>query len=534
MPKRKTVKVIFIVAVILIIMTFVLRQIIIFNEQRSEFENKTYNALVDFDTVEEVAKYLDCELIKQEKSTNANYTTDIYLKFKYDLYTDGASNQDYFYTAALLFGQVVYFENIRLIDEEKDILIALIGDRVNRKLANVYINGRTNYYGEQDTMKALENYKSLASSKMDIKSKVLKDLIKMDWSTTEVDFGSQESTFDGYDIYFDEGIELKKVGTKVFNIVFTEKYEDDIVNGLKVNTEFDKIIANLGNPSFGKADSNMIGFKGDDIYIFFEEDRVSVYPVYKVDDEQQFLTLVENYRQNKDLKKFVTGITDLWQDYDKFDYDEEHVDLQYTLRGLKIQYNVDRDSGVIFYSNYGGSYIGDLRANKNNLPKYTYFVDEDLVYKYEYEIIYDGVHDYKYALRMYNYAKDQTIEHELENIERYKYDSNKFFVAYTDKKDKLKIISINREYPPSETEENVNSFFWIDDSTLAYSIKNKGIYLYNAETMEKSVLIEGTNEFNIITYQNGILFYDNTYIMYGLQKEGMTSYLWLNNSIIIY
>ena len=340
MPKRKTVIIAFIAVIVLLLMVFILRQMIFYNQEREEFANKEYNAVEDFETVQEVASYLDCENVEEVESTNTNFAKDIYLTFKYDLYTDGASNQNYFYSGALLFAQVEKYENIRLIDKSKQVVIAILGDKENKKIKKLYINGNDNYYGEQDTVEALENYAHVNISRMDIQSSVLKDLLDDKWQTKNVDFGTVESTFDGYDIYFDEGIEVKKVGTKVFNIVFTEKYIHPIINGITVNTPFEEIAEKIGTPNFGKVDYNLIGYKGEKIYIFFEKDRVSVYPIEQNTNEQQFLTLVDNFRNTADMRTFTSALTDLWPDYDKYEYDSNYVELVYTLKGVKFEYNM--------------------------------------------------------------------------------------------------------------------------------------------------------------------------------------------------
>ena len=251
MPKRKTIKIIFIVAIIFLVMAFALRQILMYTQEQAEFQNKTYDTLQDFETVQEVAKYLDCEYIKEEESKNEKYETDIYLKFKYDLYTDGASNQDYFYRSAILFAQVTGYSNIRLIDDSKDLVIAIIGDKANKKILKLYINGNDNYYGEIDSLKTLEKYQELNTVySIEVQSDLLKELIKNDWVAKQVDCGTEETTFNNYTIYFDEGLEVRKINTKVFNIVFTERYNKEVVNDIKVNTDLEQIKEKLGTPTF--------------------------------------------------------------------------------------------------------------------------------------------------------------------------------------------------------------------------------------------------------------------------------------------
>ena len=531
MPKRKTIKIIFIVAIIFLVMAFALRQILMYTQEQAEFQNKTYDTLQDFETVQEVANYLDCEYIKEEESKNEKYETDIYLKFKYDLYTDGASNQDYFYRSAILFAQVTGYSNIRLIDDSKDLVIAIIGDKANKKILKLYINGNDNYYGEADTIKALDNYKDTNISKLEIQASIINDLIKNEWEAKKVDFGTQESTLDKYDIYFDEGLDVKKIGTKVFNIVFREKYGKEVVNGIKVGTDLQEVVNILGEPSFGGVDRYLLGYKGEKMYIFFTEQTISVYPVQANSNEQQLLTLIEKFRQDLDLKAFISSITDLWPDYDKYEYDSNYVNLTYTLRGVQFKFNVDRDSGVIFYNNYNGSYITDLRNNKNNLPKYTYFKDDNLVYENEYSKK-GSVHDYVYSKGDYEYRKAALKVYNGIEIP----DSNKFFVKQ-DKIEKINILSMDDTNPPSEINEKVYSYLWLDDYNLAYSIQNRGIYLYNAQKLQTKTIIEGQDDFSLKSYENSRIYYDDKNLIYLLDGSLVTNYdsiIWLNQDNLAY
>lgn len=529
MPKRKTLIIMFCIVVLFVLAILVLRQIIIYNQQQAEFENKVYDVLDDFETVQEVAKYLDCEYIKEIDSPNETFKKDIYVKFKHDLYTEGASNQEYYYSAAILFAQVTQYQNIRLIDDSRELLIAILGDSEKEVITKLYINGKENYYGEQDTIQALENYKTSNVSRIEIQAQILKDLINNNWDVRDIDFGTQESNYDGYEVYFDEGIEIKKVGTKIFNIVFTDKYKEAIVNDITVNADISEVSNILGTPIFGKIEMGMLGYKGEKLYIFFEKNRISVYPVDKNEREQDLLRLMEEFRQSRDVKKFINSITDIWPEYDKYEYDEEYVDLEYTLKGIKFQFNVGRDNGIIFYNNYNGSYINDLRQNKNELPLYTYFVDENLIYQNERSNT-RNIHNHEFIKSDYEYMKNTNGVTDR----KYSNDSSKFFIAPGWSKNYLRIVSVEGDYPVIEIKETANSYFWINDITLAYSIKNKGIYKYNVETQEQTPIVEGEDEFKISNYQNGFLYYDDKYLIYELADAGMDTYVWLDSNTIIY
>ena len=143
-----------------------------------------------------------------------------------------------------------------------------------------------------------------------------------------------------------------------------------------MNTSFNEIINILGTPTFGNEQDIVIGYKGKDIYVFFSKDEISVYRVEKSYDFKEFEDLISRFNENKNVKTFVSGATDIWPDYDLYTYDSDYVNLQYSLKGIKIQFNITKNHGVIIYNNYIGT--------KENTLKNTYFkLDEDLVYEAE-------------------------------------------------------------------------------------------------------------------------------------------------------
>ena len=544
MPRRKTIKIVLIVILILILVIIAVRALVLYNERQSQFEEKRYDTPADFYTVEEVARYMDCEYIREEEPKNESYDLDIYLKFKYDLYTDGASNKDYFYRAIVLFAQVTEYQNIRLIDEERDILIAIYGDPEEEKISRLYINGKENYFGETDTLQELDKYTSAATVRIDVNSPLLQDIIKNDWDTTKVNLGSQESSLDEYEIYFDEGYRVKKRATTIFNIEFTDKYTEPVVNNIKVGTSFEEIQNQMGTPAFGGTEYNFIGYMSYNLYVFFWKDRISVYKVDSMTDEQQFLTLFEKFRQDLDLRSFVNELTNMWPDYSYYAYDTDYLQLTYILKGIDIKINIDMDNGVTFYSNYNGSYLQDLIEQKDNLPSYTYFNNDNLVYKNEYikkssalnrKFIVNRFETYKY---MYEIDRKQNKVNQNVHYEKY---SNEFiasgiYESMDSNNIKLYIIARNGDYADSEI-DNINSYLWLDDTKLIYSIKNRGIYLFDATTRETSTIIEGQDNFEIKDYENNKIYFDDKEIIYILDSnlpQKYDSIIWLDSENLAY
>ncbi len=544
MLRKKTIKIIGFVIAILILLIVVVRAVILYNQKQNQFENKTYDSIEDFYTVEEVAKYMDCEYIREEKPKNLSYDLDIYLKFKYDLYTDGASNKNYFYRAIVLFAQVTGYQNIRLIDDSKSIVIAVVGDSDNKKIKKIYINGKENYFGEEDTIKELEKYQTAATTRITVNSKILQEIINNHWNTTKVKLGTQESTLDDYEIYFDEGYRVKKSATTIFNIDFMEQYKEPVVNDIKVGTSLEEVQNQLGTPAFGSGGaSGFIGYASYNLYVFFWSDHISIYCNENMNDEQQFLTLLNKFREDADVKSFINQLTDLWPDYTSYDYDSKYLHLTYTLKGIDIKINVDQDNGVTFYSNYNGSYLKDLIEQKDNLPKYTYYNNQNMIFQNEQrkassllnrKFIVDT---FNFNAQLYKKNREEGIGDKTINYER---TSNKFVVYQKNVRNgnlEIYIISSDNQYPDSEIETKVNSYLWLDDTKLIYSIKNKGIYIYDATTRETKTLLEGNDTFQIKDYASNKIYYDNmefTYVLDSNLPEKYDSIVWLNNENIAY
>ena len=544
MLRKKTIKIIGFVIAILILLIVVVRAVILYNQKQNQFENKTYDSIEDFYTVEEVAKYMDCEYIREEKPKNLSYDLDIYLKFKYDLYTDGASNKNYFYRAIVLFAQVTGYQNIRLIDDSKSIVIAVVGDSDNKKIKKIYINGKENYFGEEDTIKELEKYQTAATTRITVNSKILQEIINNHWNTTKVKLGTQESTLDDYEIYFDEGYRVKKSATTIFNIDFMEQYKEPVVNNIKVGTSLEEVQNQLGTPAFSSGGSSgFIGYTSYNLYVFFWADHISIYRNENMNDEQQFLTLLNKFREDTDVKSFINQLTDLWPDYTSYEYDSQYLHLTYILKGIDIKINVDQDNGVTFYSNYNGSYLKDLIEQKDNLPKYTYYNNQNMIFQNEQRKA-SSLLNRKFIVDTFNFNAQLYKENRKEGIEdktiRYERTSNKFVVYQKNVRNgnlMIYIISSDNQYPDSEIETKVNSYLWLDDTKLIYSIKNKGIYLYDAITRETKTLLEGNDTFQIKDYANNKIYYDNmefTYVLDSNLPEKCDSMVWLNNENIAY
>ncbi len=523
--KRRKLKIIIGILVICIII------IIAIIGRLSKKSEVIYDMPSQISSIEELLKFYNCDNINIIESKEEQFKYDIYLTFGEDLWQkDGRSNEAYYNSIIINATDLLNYCSYRLIDDTRELLVAIIADSTERKVQKTYINGRADYFSSELTKKVANAYEEIKSREMKIQSQEIKELIENNWEPIE--FGTLESRFENYDIYFDEGIEVKTLGGKVYNIIFTDKYSKNIINDIKVNDTKEKIIKILGEPSF--ENSNEIGYKGEEIYVFFSEDEVSIYRIDNGEDMEQFLKIWESFLEEKDIKKFVNAVTDMWTDYSSFLYNTDFVYLEYALKGLAIQFNVSTENGVILYNNFKGSFGEGIKLsniNSENIPQNVYLhTDTDLIFEKEVsrqEIKsymrteeYMGMINNQHKVDIY-YEKEENGG-KTEQKESYAFsniDSKEFYLIYSYAENgvrEVKFMSKTREYPDSELirHKQIYMFGWINDEELLYSAKGEGIFIYNAKTRKLNTITTGTSTYEIKKVINNTVYYDDTSIRF--------------------
>lgn len=350
----------------------------------------TYDPEKPYQTIKEAVEALGHTYLKEETSTEEGFSKDIYLNFSVDLYTEENSNEKIYNELIYTIARVEKYKSFRLIDPEKETVIAVLANEQEKKLVRIYINGDDNYFGRHRSMATIEEYKETPTTEFIVQSQIIQELIRTNWSTN-INLGTEEEKREDYRIYLDEGLEVKKVDNKVFNIVFTENHANTLVNGIKVGETIDTVISILGTPTFGSKNEGLVGYKGEQFYIFFMEKEISVYPVLKNYETEEFMQLVTTYTEEGNASNFVNEVTGLWSDYDLYEHDTNYVKLRYTLKGIEIQFNITPNHGITYYQNYQGEIkeginFSNLKEKEEELSSYTYFqLDTDLVYKTEQE-----------------------------------------------------------------------------------------------------------------------------------------------------
>ncbi len=490
-----------IVALLVLIFIFFLIELVL----DSSMKNKQNASLYSFATIKQVIEYYDSKYITEKDRNTPNFRLDAFVEFKKPLYTENdESNEEYFMNIINACARVTYFQSYKLIDEKNDITIEVICD--GEKIVSIIINGMEDYFIYMDSQINLKQYVEIPITEVTVNSPILQQCIDNKWQDGIIDFGSRDSIFNGYEIYFDEGIKVREISGKIFNIVIDNRYNQNVINDIFPGMDFDTIENILGNPAFEDVDNNIIGYKTKNFYIFFHDNEISIYRNADEETEKFYEILDKFINEELKLTEFMNELTYIWPDYSDYEYDSDFVYISYPLKGIEIKINYDDINGILVYNNIKGSLPKISRYLQN-----TYFVARlqlDLVFTHEIKRVEEEEKMIDNCLEF----KESLDEEKLEIIgESLKYDiyplkdRNGYIFS-------VRFISKNGDMPNRELNDGVNTFAWFGDYFI-YSKKLKGIFSYDINTGIVRRLITGQDNFNIVDLKDGVLKYDDKEVM---------------------
>ena len=283
--------------------------------------------------------YYGCTLIKVEKSKEDGFTKDIYAKLKRPpVEENGYSNKEEYENIIKDVSYAVQ-GNYRLIDEEKDITIRVVYDKV--EFASTYtINGDNNYFAKQQAL-IQKSKLEVSLTDLTVNSKELQSIMNAAWIRRNTnDLGTIDGSALGYDNYFDEGYKIKTHGINIYNIVFTHQYKGNVINNISTNMTNDAIKRTLGEPAFNFHNDLIIGYKSSNLYAFFADGEISIYKVNTLDEEKnnQFADLVEELNKSGDVTSFYNKLIQLYPNPDKTSEEENEISAEYPELGFSVTF----------------------------------------------------------------------------------------------------------------------------------------------------------------------------------------------------
>ena len=496
MKKKEKKKKIILLILILVLAAIILTTILI-NINKSPREKKS---IKDFKNIKEIIEYYNCTYISTKKSEEEGFEKDIRINFSINPITEEGISNKYIYNNILgAISAKLNNQNFRVIDENKKIIVRVY--TLESGKTTYTINGDADYFQHAISKMSIENELVEDITQIKIDSNILNQIINNNWKTINLSLGTVDSTMDKYDIYFDEGYKIRKINGKIYNIIFTNKYSETVINNLKTNNTIEEIQAILGKPSYSTELENsekIIGYKTENLYIFFNEKEISIYPNQEIENQDEFSSLVSNFIEKKDIQEFLSKLTDIWPDYSDYNIDQSFITIKYPLKGISIEFNNSSISAIKVYNNYKGKItneitIEDIKENKI-LPTYINVeLNQNLVNIAEIERTATD------SRKRFPWDKEETIKTE------------KYVVYLTE--NRCEFYSTDRQNIDSYLSiVGLNNIFMINEETFVYSIKGQGIYTYNATNKVINKIIEGNDNFEIKGIEQNIINYDNTQI----------------------
>ena len=494
---KKKIIVLFVMIFILMSASIILNVIQKQNQGNNEnLENKKLS------TIQEVIEYYKSTYITEYESTEKGIKLDVEVVFAKPLYEENVSNEKYFTELINDCAKVIYYRSFRLIDNKNDIVIQVICK--NMKIDTIIINDIEDYFIYMDSQIGINSFKEIKTTALNVESEILKKCIEKNWKK-DIDFGVRDSIFDNYYIYFDEGIKVRIIDDKIYNIVFTKQYKDAIVDGCFPGVDLKFVESKIGTPTFKDEESKIIGYKGEQIYVFFTDNEVSVYRNSTIDSDDFFKLADKFVAEELDLLEFMNELTYLWPDYATYEYDETSIYINYPLKGIEIAINNGDINGILVYNN-----------NKSTLSKIgKYLEDTRFVSRLQTDLVFKTEKQrFERSSSWIKLAKEHEKSLSKEDID-FRGRSLKYCI-YPEKDSngniyKIRFVSEFGNEPDRELNDGVSTYLWESNDYFIYSKRGSGIYFYNLSTGRIQRIVTGkiTEEFNIKGYENGILEYDD-------------------------
>lgn len=496
--KQNYKKILIVLFVLIFILMLISRVLTIISNKTVEEKEISYDNLK---TVKEVIEYYKSTYISESSSSERGFYMDYYVKFKelpYD--EDDNSNEEYYNKILGDSAKILHYQSFKMIDKENDIIIKVICD--GKKIASIIINDIEDYFIYMESQIELKRYVEIPNTNFTVTSDVLNIVMDNNWDNN-IDFGQRDSIFDQYYIYVGQGLKVRAIQNKIYNIIFTTNYESNVINNLFPGIDFDIVKNSLGIPSFEDKELKVIGYKNERIYVFFSKNEISVYKNLDIDVDD-FLKLSDKLiSEELDLLDFMNELTDMWPDYSEYTYSPSSIFIAYPLKGIEIKLNYDDISGILVYNNI-----------KSTLSKIgNYFKSTDFVSRLKIDSVFEAE---KRRVNKINKEIEMCDEYiaSLEEEQKDIIGESLNYKIYADLDENgkiysMKFISKDGKRANRELNDSISDYLWLSSDYFLYSKSGKGLYFYNLIDGTVRRIEEGKDEFKLKGYKDGILKYDD-------------------------
>ena len=294
--------------------------------------------------------------------------------------------------------------------------------------------------------------------------------------------GSPDSQFDSYDVYFYKGIKVDS-RQKLFNIVFNNKFKEEIVNGLTMKASKDQIVKSLGKPQFEITQENIFGYKSDKFYIFFITDgtgkNISEVSVYRRDTEYDKGVLKELIKgfNTKAVNDEYEYLRTKWPYYDLAYNERGSLGVSYYSIGVELLGDFGGEPHIKIYGNYEGDITDEMAHN----DLVTLEPDTDSVFEYEMKRRKND----EFLADLKGVLSPDGLKGAMSNDATFEHAG-------------IYILDIKKNKPDIEikTPHIPQDIRWLNNRYLLYTVFMHGIYVYDVQE-NQAITVVGTKDGDI-------------------------------------
>lgn len=471
-------------------------------------KDKEYNSIDDFDSVKELVQYYGCKYIRTKNSSEEGFSKDIYISFMTNpIDEEGNTNQNSYENIIRLVSMKMQ-EDYRIIDEDRNLIVRIYMNYDEDETINYTINDINNYFEHLKSLYTLNNNKEDNISKINVTSKELQSIINNEWIRKNANLGQKTSSYEKYDVYWNNGYKVRTINNKIYNIVFIKNYQGEVFQGITVGMSNDEVRNILGNPTYeNSSEMEVIGYKLENLYVFFSDGEISIYRIdeYNEEENKRFANLVTKLFEDKDYNTFLTNLTELYPDYSTYTQETNYVNIKYPLKGFEISFGNDEKNGITIYNNFIGNITNDISIddikNEKVLPANTYLnLETNLVF-------YDELERANGEL----FNREPLV---TEDFEKGKFAQSDEYTVYFDEiYNVYTFYSIYKNNPDFELRvQNVTGIYKLTNNLFVYGVANDGLYVVDCYKMQSAKIINVDGECIIDRVENNTIYYDNTMV----------------------